>query len=406
VVVTLDPVTRQLYLDHAATTPVRRAALDAYVGAAALTGNAASSHTAGRAARRALEDARESIAAALGCAADEVVFTSGGTEADNIAVAGLFRSRHRADPRRRRVLISAVEHPAVQAAAVALESEGAVVVPLSVGTDGVLDAAAVGAAVLEGGGPATVALIGCMWANNEVGAVQPVGWLAGRAAEYGIPLHVDAVQAVGTLEVDAAASGAATVAVSGHKVGGPIGCGVLVVRRGTGVAPVMHGGGQEAGLRPGTVAVPLVVATAAALTEAVAARPLAAARLAGLHDALVAGIRAGVPDVMLSGPTDGSRRLPTIAHLTFTGCDSESLLVLLDRAGVAASTGSACRSGVLEPSPVLAAMGMPLQRALGAVRFSLGHTTTKADISRVVDVMPGVVATARRARAAAVRDAA
>ncbi len=389
-----------MYLDHAATTVVRAEALAAFTTASHVTGNAASMHAAGRHARRLLEDARESIAASLGCRADEVVLTSGGTEADTLAVQGVFRARHRADPRRRRILLSAVEHPAVRNAAETLVVEGAEVVVLPVDSGGRVDVGATAQRILADGGPATIALLGCMWANNEVGTIQPIAELGGLAAQYRVPMHVDAVQAATTIPVSAHQAGVTTMAISGHKVGAPIGVGVLTVRAGTDLVAPTPGGGQESGRRGGTVSVALALALAGALRTTVATRADEGARLGRLRADLIDGLLRGCPGAHLSGAGDPRHNLPSIAHLTFPGCDSEDLLLLLDRLAIAASTGSACRSGVHDPSPVLQAMRQPEDHARGAVRFSLGHTTTRADIDAVVRAMPGVVVQARAARRA------
>ncbi|MGF1662069.1 MAG: cysteine desulfurase family protein [Kineosporiaceae bacterium] len=382
-----------VYLDHAATSPMRAVAIEAYARAAAVAGNASAGHAAGRAARRVVEDARESVAASLGCEPSEVVLTAGGTEADNLGVVGLHRARRASDPDRRRVLVSAVEHPAVGAAADGLAAtDGAVVERVAADRRGAVDGAALGAALAAG--PERVSLVACMWANNEVGTVQPVAGVVDAARAHGVPVHVDAVQAVPGLAVDLAALGADTVAVSGHKVGGPVRSGALVVRRGTALAPLLHGGGQERGLRPGTLDPAASAAFAAALAETVADRPTEAPRLAALRDRLLAGVVDRVPDAVVT--VGDGHRLPGIAHLTFPGCDGESLQFLLDSRGIAASAASACSAGVLRPSAVLLAMGIPADRARTSVRFSLGHTTTDADVDAVLAVVAEVVADARR----------
>ena len=373
---------------------MRTVALEAYVAAAAVSGNASATHAAGRAARRILEDARESVAASLSCHPDEVILTAGGTEADNLAVTGLHRARAAADPRRRRVLVSAVEHPAVAAAAVALAvTDGAAVERVPVDGRGRLDLASLAASLTSD--PGSVSLVACTWANNEVGTVQPVAAVVAAARQHGIPVHVDAVQAVPGLAVDLAALGADTVAVSGHKVGGPVRSGALVLRRGTRLAPVLHGGGQERGLRPGTLDPAATAAFAAALAETVATRDTEASRLAPLRDRLLAGVVAAVPAARVTVP-DGDR-LPGIAHLTFPGCDGEALQFLLDRQGIAASAASACSAGAARASSVLLAMGIPDEVARASVRFSLGHTTTGADVDRVLQVIAEVADGARRA---------
>jgi cysteine desulfurase len=385
----------EVYLDHAATSPLRRVAVEAYLTAAAVTGNASATHRAGRAARGVAENARQEVADSLGCHPEDVIFTSGGTEADNLGLFGLFRARHGDDPRRRRILVTAVEHSAVTGTAAALQArEDAIVDVLPVGTDGRVDPDRVDAALAAG--PGSVALVACIWAGNEVGTVQPVAEVVAAAHRAGVPVHVDAVQAVGTLPVDVVALGADTVAVSGHKVGGPIRSGALLVRPGTVLEPLLHGGGHERGLRPGTLDVPGFAGFAAALVEAVHARPVEAVRLGALRDRLLGGVVAAVPGARPTAPD--APRLPSIAHLTFPRCDGESLLFLLDDAGIAASAGSACHAGLLRPSPVLLAMGRPSAEARTGVRFSFGHTSTDGDVDAVLAVIGEV---ALRAEAAA-----
>ncbi len=381
-----------MYLDHAATSPLRESALEAYARAAGVAGNASAGHAAGRAARRVVEDARESVAASLGCEPAEVVLTAGGTESDNLGVVGLHRARRAQEPTRCRVLVSAVEHPAVAAAADALAAtDDAVVERIGVNHRGAVDVLALEAAL--GADPGHVSMVACMWANNEVGTVQPIADVVAAAHTHGVPVHVDAVQAVPGLAVDLAALGADTVAVSGHKVGGPVRSGALVVRRGTVVSALLHGGGQERGLRPGTLDPAASAAFAAALAETVADRPVEAPRLAGLRDRLLAGVVERVPTALVTVP--GGDRLPGIAHLTFPGCDGESLQFLLDSRGIAASAASACSAGVLRPSAVLLAMGVPADRARTSVRFSFGHTSTEADVDAVLEAVAQVAADAR-----------
>ncbi|MEL7977106.1 cysteine desulfurase family protein [Isoptericola sp. F-RaC21] len=389
------------YLDHAATTPMSRAALEAYVAEAGRAGNASSLHSAGRAARRAVEESRESVAASLGARPSEVIFTAGGTESDNLAVKGIFWGRRRSDPRRTRVLVSAVEHHAVLDPAFWLAGHaGAEIVLLPVDGDGRVDLAALRAELTEHGDE--VALVSVMWANNEVGTVQPVRDVVRLAHQHGVPVHTDAVQAVGQVEVDFAASGVDAMTVTAHKLGGPLGVGALLARRDLPIEAVLHGGGQERGVRSGTLDVPAIRSFAVALAETVAARPERAPALAALRDKLVAGVRAVDPEAVLRGPDPSSddgaaARLPANAHFTFPGAEGDSLLYLLDSAGVQASTGSACQAGVPQPSHVLLAMGVPEVEARGALRFSLGATSTAADVDRLVAALPQVVERARAA---------
>jgi cysteine desulfurase len=390
-----------VYLDHAATTPVRDTAVDAWRRVTLAGGNPSSLHGPGRAARRMLEESRETLARALGVGPSEVVMTAGGTEADNLAVKGLFAARRREDPRRVRVLASPVEHHAVLDCVVWLAAEhGAQVDWLPVDDRGLVDVEATRRLLAED--PDGVALLTCMWANNEVGTVQPVAALVEAAHAHGVPVHVDAVQAVGWLDAGVADLGADTVAVSGHKLGAPVGSGALLVRRGVALEAVAHGGGQERGVRSGTVDGAAAAALAVAVAEAVAEQPEQAPRVAALRDRLAAGILALDPTAVVRGAAldEPGARLPGNLHVTFTGCEGDSLLYLFDAEGIAVSTGSACRAGVPEPSHVLDAMGVPGAEARGALRFSFGRTSSGADVDRVLDVLPAIL---RRARAAAAR---
>lgn len=390
------------YLDHAATTPVLPAVITAMTQAMSSTGNASSLHTSGRAARRRVEEARETIAQALGARPSEVVFTSGGTESDNLAIAGLYRARVAADARRNRILVAGVEHHAVLDVVEHLEqTEGARIGWLEVDDFGRVHADTLAAAIAED--PANVALVSVMWANNEVGTVNPIRELAEVAHRHGIPLHTDAVQAVGALPVDFTASGADALTVTAHKLGGPTGVGALLLRRDAVVLPVLFGGGQERGVRSGTLDVPGIVGFAAAARHAVRARPEQAARLAGLRDALIAAVSERVADVELTGDPGaglvdgGPSRLPGNVHLRFAGCEADSLLMLLDAQGIECSAGSACSAGVARPSHVLLAMGLSPAQARGALRFSLGHTSTVADVAAVAEAIGPVVERARLA---------
>lgn len=382
------------YLDHAATTPVHPQVAEAMVAELARVGNPSSVHAPGRAARRAVEESRERLAATLGARPSEVIWTSGGTEADNLAVKGLWWARHGADPGRTRVLVSAVEHHAVLDPARWLATQGAEVVELPVGPDGTLDLGALDAELAERGD--RIALVSVMWANNEIGTVQPIGEVVELAHARGVPVHTDAVQAFGHLPVDLRALAVDAVTISAHKLGGPVGVGALVARRGLELVPVLHGGGQERSVRSGTLDVVGSVAMALAAELAVADLPAEAVRLAALRDALVDGARRLVPDAVLRGPEAATgRRLPHNAHLTFPGCEGDSLLYLMDSRGVACSTGSACAAGVPQPSHVLLACGVEEADARGALRFSLGRTSTAQDVEAVLAALPDVVARAR-----------
>jgi cysteine desulfurase len=393
---------RATYLDHAATTPMLPEAVAAMADAMTRTGNASSLHTAGRRARRDVEEARERLAAAVGARPSEVVFTTGGTESDNLAVKGLFWSRRAADPRRVRVLVSAIEHHAVlDSAAWLTEHEGAELELLEVDGEGRVRPETLRAALARE--PERVAMISVMWANNEVGTVNPIRELVATAHEFGVPLHTDAVQAVGVLPVDFQTSGADALTLTGHKLGGPYGAGVLLLGREVVLTPLLHGGGQERDVRSGTLDTPGVIGLATAVETAVAAAPRRAAALTTLRDDLVGRILAAVPDATVNGDPGtgvvegGPSRLPGNAHLSFPGCEGDSLLMLLDAHGIECSTGSACTAGVAQPSHVLLAMGADEATARGSLRFSLGHTSTPEDVDAVAAVIGQVVERARRA---------
>ncbi|MGH3826810.1 MAG: cysteine desulfurase family protein [Pseudonocardiaceae bacterium] len=390
------------YLDHAATTPMLPEAVAAMNQALSTVGNASSLHGSGRRARRTVEECREAVAEALGARPSEVVFTGGGTEGDNLAVKGLFWQRRAADPRRTRVLASAVEHHAVlDAVSWLADHEGADVEWLEVDGDGRVRPETLRATLARD--PGSVALVSVMWANNEVGTVAPVRELAEVAAGYGVPLHTDAVQAVGQLPVHFGRCAAAALTLTGHKLGGPYGVGVLLLGREVALTPLLHGGGQERDVRSGTMDVPAIVGLATAIRHAVASQPRSAIELARLRDELVDGILAKVPDAVLNGDPSagvidgGPSRLPGNAHLTFPGCEGDSLLMLLDARGIECSTGAACTAGVAQPSHVLLAMGATPAAARGSLRLSFGHTSTAADVTEVLDVIEPVVARARGA---------
>ncbi|GAA0388252.1 cysteine desulfurase family protein [Streptomyces luteireticuli] len=384
------------YLDHAATTPMLPEAVQAMTAQFAVAGNASSLHAAGRRARRAVEESREALAASLGARPSEVVFTAGGTEADNLAVKGMYWARRAADPARTRVLASPVEHHAVLDAVDWLAAhEGATVEYLPVDAYGRVHPDALREAIERN--PADVALATVMWANNEIGTIMPVRELAGVAAEFGIPLHADAVQAVGQLDVGFADSGLAAMTVSAHKIGGPYGVGALLLGRRHAPVPLLHGGGQERHVRSGTLDVPGIAAFAVAGTLAAERRPDFAREVGALRDRLIAGVLAAVPDAVLGGDPDPAGRLPANAHFSFPGCEGDSLLLLLDAQGIECSTGSACTAGVAQPSHVVLATGTDPELARGTLRFSLGHTSTEADVDAVVAAIGPVVKRARSA---------
>jgi cysteine desulfurase len=381
------------YLDHAASTPMLPEAVEAVLRELTRTGNPSSLHAAGRQARRSVEESREAVAAALGARPSEVVFTAGGTESDNLAVKGLYWSRRAADPRRTRVLASAVEHHAVLDAVEWLGAhEGATITWVPVDATGTVTPAALEEAL--GPDPSDVALVSVMWANNEVGTVQPVAELADLAHLHGIPFHTDAVQAVGQLPVDFAASGVDALSLTGHKYGGPHGAGALLLGRDVTVTPLLHGGGQERDVRSGTLDAPALAGLAMATSLAVARQAQTAARLSLLRDDLIARVRSAVPDAVLNGHPE--RRLPGNAHFSFPCCEGDSLLMLLDARGVEVSTGSACSAGVARPSHVLLALGQDEATARSSLRFTLGHTSSADDVDALLEALPAVVDRARR----------
>jgi cysteine desulfurase len=389
-----------VYLDHAATTPMLPEAVAAMVEELARTGNASSLHHAGRRARRVVEESREQIAQVFGARPSEVIFTSGGTEADNLAVKGLYWARRAERRDRRRVLATSIEHHAVLDSAIWLaEHEDAQVDWLAVDGLGRLSPDVLRAWIERD--PDSVALVSVMWANNEVGTIQPIAELADVASEHGIPFHSDAVQAAGQLRVDFAASGATALTITAHKVGGPVGAGALLLARGEDPVPVLHGGGQERDVRSGTLHTAAIRAFAVAVETAAARRDERTQRISQLRDALIDRVLAVVPDAILNGPVPGADpdadRLPGNAHFSFPGCEGDALLMLLDAKGIACSTGSACTAGIAQPSHVLLAMGADRARARGSLRFSLGHTSTRHDVDALGAVLGEVVERARRA---------
>lgn len=374
-----------IYLDHAATTPMLPEARDAFIGALGIIGNPSSIHSQGQNAKRMLEEAREHVAASLGCDPIEVVFTSGGTEAVNLAVKGLFWARN-AEGGRLRILVPRGEHHATIDTVEWLEQhEGAVVEWLPLDGFGRIDMTAVAAALA---GHDDIALLTFIWANNEVGTIQPVVELAALAAAHGVPVHVDAVAAYGHVPVSLRDSGVDAISISAHKIGGPLGMGALVLSRTATVVPLIHGGGQQRNVRSGTQDAPAAIAFGVA-----AQHPPTS--LAPLRDRLIAGVRSAVPSAVLRG--DPVNRLDNNVHFTFPGCEGDSLLFLLDAAGVSVSTGSACQAGIPEASHVLLGMGLGESEARGALRFTLGHNSTEADVDALLAALPPAVERATRA---------
>jgi cysteine desulfurase len=356
-------------------------------------GNASSLHASGRSARRIVEESREAIAAEVGAQPAEVIFTSGGTESDNLAIKGGFWTG--VESGRRRVVTSTMEHHAVLDSVAWLgQSAAADVKYVSVGSNGRLDMSALANTVDSHTG-----LVSVMWANNEVGTLQPVGQVAAMAAEHGAISHSDAVQAVGHVEVDFAASGLDLLSFTAHKLGGPYGIGALLARRELQLAPILHGGGQERDVRSGTLDVAATAAFAAALQAASRNRVHEEQRIAELRRELVDRVLAAVPRAIVYGPTGEADRLPGIANIGFPGCSADAILMLLDSAGIDCSTGAACSAGVAQPSHVLIAMGCTEAEARSALRFSLGHTSTMSDVRALTAALPEAV---QRAKAAAV----
>ncbi len=400
-----QPQAAHAYLDHAATTPVLDEVVEVVAREMRQTGNASSLHDPGRRARRVVEESREQVAEALGVRPSEVVFTSGGTEADNLAVKGTYAARRAADLRRDRLVVSGVEHHAVLDPVEHLVThEGARVTWVEPDAQGRITADALRQALDADGGPETVALASVMWANNEVGTIQPVSELATIAHEHGIPVHSDAVQVLGQAPLDL--SQVDLGVVTGHKIGGPLGVGVLTAGRDQAPVPLTHGGGQERGLRSGTLDTPAIAGLALAVTHAAEHQESHALHLARLRDALVEGALALDPGISVSGPWtrgDTTARLAGNAHLQVADCEGDSLLYLLDAAGVACSTGSACQAGVPRPSHVLLAMGIPEEQARGALRLTLGHGSSRADVDAFLAALPPALERARRAHAASRR---
>ena len=381
----LSPV----YLDHAATTPVRPEVRDAmlpYLTDAAF-GNPSSSHRFGRTARAGLEQARREVADALGAEPDQVVFTSGGTEADNLAVIGAcLAARDRG--KRMLAVVAATEHKAVLAGAHEVCHLGGEELVLPVDRSGLVNLDAVDRSLAAG--PAVVSV---MWVNNETGVLQPIDTIATRCQAAGVPFHTDAVQAFGKVPLSPTVPWT-LLTISGHKIGGPKGIGALVVRNRTEVDALVHGGSQQHGIRPGTENVAGAVALGRAARLAVQDLDTTAAQLRGLRDGLAARLLAAVPDAVVNGAA--APRAPHVLSISVPGADSETLLMHLDLAGIAASSGSACSTGAVEPSHVLTAMGIPRELAIATVRFSLGHETTAADLDRVASAFPAVVAKVRQ----------
>ncbi len=393
---------RRAFVDHAATAPLLAPAREAWLAASEAVGNPSSLHTSGRRARRIVEEARESIADDLRTRPSAVVFTSGGTESDNLAVKGLFWAR-----RRRMgidapaVVSSAIEHHAVlDPVEWLIKHEGAAAHWLDVDENALVSLEDLRGFLAENA--ERTALVTVMWANNEVGTIQPVAQIAELCRESGVPFHTDAVQALGQVPMDLTQVGATAVTISGHKIGGPVGSGALIIDPYTPVEPVAHGGGQEREIRSGTLDAPGAAALAAAVRYAVEHQAEHAQRVATFQRALADGIRREVPDAIINGAAIADtgvpiERLPGNVHVSIPGAEGDALLMLLDAAGVDCSTGSACTAGIPEPSHVLLAMGVDERTARSSLRFSFGRTSTMDDVDAVIRALPGVVERARRA---------
>ena len=377
-----------VYLDHAATTPVRREvfeAMEPFYGPR--FGNPSSVHRWGREARAALDEAHERVARCFGAQPDEVCFTSGGTEADNLGVFGPLRTQQAKG--RTAIVSTPIEHKAVLAAVHYAAQQGATERMLDVTSDGVVDLTTLDAAIND-----SVAVCTVMWVNNEIGTIQPVPEIAERVKAHGGVMHTDAVQAFGKVDFDVRKVPVDLLTISGHKIGAPKGVGAMFIRRGTKIDPMFHGGSQDRGRRPGTENVAYAVALACAAELTVQERETECARLASLRDALEGGLLARIPDAVVHGR--GVPRAPHVLNISVPGTDSESLLMALDLAGVAASAGSACQSGSVTPSHVLTAMGVKPELAVAAIRMSLGSLTTPGCVARVVELFPALIAKARR----------
>jgi cysteine desulfurase len=388
----MTPAADPVYLDHAATTPVREEVFEAmkpFFGPR--FGNPSSTHRWGREARAALDEARERVGRCLGARPDEICFTSGGTEGDNLAILGAWRALKAKG--RRAVVTSPIEHKAILGAVHQAAHEGAEERILAMTSDGVVDNQSFDDLVDD-----AVAVCTVMWVNNEIGTIQPVPQLAAKAKERGALFHTDAVQAFGKIPIDAQKQQYDFLTISGHKFGAPKGIGALFIRRGTSLEPLMHGGTQDRGRRPGTENVAEAVGLARAAELALAECEAHCARLRNLRDKLEAGILAKIPDAVIHGR--GAERAPHIVNISVPGTDSESLLMALDLRGIAASGGSACQSGSISPSHVLAALGVRPDLASAAVRMSLGSLTTDHSIDRVIEVFPALVTKARQLTAA------
>ena len=371
-----------IYLDHAATTPISEVSLAEFNKQLSKIGNPSSLHNFGRDQRRALEEAREKIAGFINCEPSEIIFTASGTEADNLAIKGLYWKSQSTG--KKLIVISAFEHKAVlEPAEWLVEKEGAELIQIPITKDGIIDLEFLKNLVANRG--SEIALISVMHSNNEIGALQPIEQVIQIAGV--IPVHCDAVQSL--LKVPVSFKGLTALTLSAHKVGGPVGVGALVLKRGLDIPALLHGGGQEREIRSGTLNAPAICAFAAALTS------YPSNQIAKLKDQMIAGIKNSIPNSLINTPANS---LPGIVNVSFPGTKGETLLLLMDMEGIACSTGSACSAGVHRPSHVLIALGRSEDEAIGTLRLSLGAQSTEADVHRVLEVLPGVVEKARLAK--------
>ena len=375
-----------IYLDHAATTPMLPAAIDSYSRQMIEVGNASSLHAQGRAVRKAVEESRELIARAAGCDASEIIFVASGTEANNLAIKGFFW----ANPSKKTIVVSTIEHHAVLDPVEWLEKhDGAKIIYAPVTSQGIVDLDALRLIVDEN--REDIALIAVMHSNNEIGTLQPISDVVAIAGD--IPVHSDAVQSFGKVVFDFAGLGLTSATISAHKLGGPLGVGALILKRGLDITPLLHGGGQERDIRSSTVNAPGIVSFATAVDQSLMNLRENFFRVENLADQLRLGIQKAVPESIINGRTGNN--LPGIVNVTFPGTKNETLLVLLDMAGISASQGSACSAGVQRPSHVLLAMGISETSADATIRFSLGSTTTEAEITTVCDLIAAIAEKAR-----------
>lgn len=383
-----------VYLDHAATSPIRASVLELYVATLSEIGNPASVHSFGQHSRQILEQAREEIAKAINCDRNEVIFTSGGTESDNLAIKGIYWDVNSKDPSKNVIVSAAAEHHAVlDAINWLVDSQNAELYLIPNDDQGVLDIAALERYLEQNA--ARVALISVMWANNEIGVIHPVSEITKIARSYQIPVHSDAIAALGHIPVDFAESGLAAMTITGHKLGGPVGSGALILRRDQKLTPVNHGGGQERNLRSGTPDAASAAALALTITEAITDQENLAQKHKIMSQRIIAGVKQIASDVIVSA--ENAPRLPNNVHFRFPGCLGDSLLFLLDHDGVSISTGSACTAGVSGPSHVVLSLGASNDEAMGTLRITLGHSTKDQDIEAFLEAFPRAYQGAKKA---------